>query len=104
MRMQKSLLLFSIVSAGTILIQSVTVALHFWHKRGRYEKQVIATIKQVQIWIDGWYVTAVWTDVLTGKSYTFHSGCVDSGLEPLLGERVIVHVDPKNFKQYQMML
>ncbi len=56
-------------------------------------KQIVAIIEQVQIWVDGWYVTSVWTDALTGRSYRFHSHLIDCGLEPVVGECVIVNVE-----------
>lgn len=102
--MQPPLLLAGIVSIGTMLIQLTAVALHYWNTRGRYRKQLVAMIEQVQIWIDGWYVTAVWTDALTGRSYTFHSHLIDCGLEPVVGEPVIVHVDPVSYQRYRVML
>ena len=98
------LLLVGIVSIGTMLIQLAAFALHYWHTRGRYRKQIVAMIEQVQIWVDGWYVTSVWTDALTGKSYTFHSHLIDCGLEPVVGERVLVNVDPANYRRYRVML
>ena len=102
--MQPPLLLAGIVSIGTMLIQLAAVALHYWTTRGRYSKQIVALIEQVQIWVDGWYVTAVWTDALTGRSYTFHSRRIDCGLEPVVGEGVMVCVDPANYQRYRMML
>jgi hypothetical protein len=102
--MQPPLLLAGIVSIGTMLIQLAAVALHYWNTRGRYSKHLVAMIEQVQIWVDGWYVTAVWTDALTGRSYTFHSRLIDCGLEPVVGERVLVHVDPANYRCYRVML
>ena len=98
------LLLVGIVSVGTMLIQLAAFALHYLNTRGRYRKQIVAMIEQVQIWVDGWYVTSVWTDALTGKSYTFHSRLIDCGLEPVVGERVIVNVDPANYRRYRVML
>jgi hypothetical protein len=41
---------------------------------------------------------------LTGRSYTFHSHLIDCGLEPVVGERVIVNVDPTNYQRYRVML
>ncbi len=98
------LLLVGIVSIGTMLIQLAAFALHYWYTRGRYGKQIVAMIEQVQIWVDGWYVTSVWTDALTGKSYTFHSHLIDCGLKPVVGERVLVQVDPANYRRYRVML
>ena len=68
------LLLVGIVSLGTMLIQLAAFALHYWHTRGRYRKQIVAMIEQVQIWVDGWYVTSVWTDALTGQHNLAASG------------------------------
>lgn len=102
--MQPPLLLAGIVSIGTMLIQLAAVALHYWNTRGRYREHLVAMIEQVQIWIDGWYITAVWTDVLTGRSYRFHSHLIDCGLEPVVGERVLVQVDPANYRRYRVML
>ena len=102
--MQPPLLLAGIVSIGTMLIQLAAVALHYWNTRRRYREHLVAMIEQVQIWIDGWYITAVWTDVLTGRSYTFHSHLIDCGLEPVVGERVLVQVDPANYRRYRVML
>ena len=98
------LLLAGIVSIGTMLIQLAAFALHYWNTKVRYRKHIVAMIEQVQIWVDGWYVTSVWTDALTGRSYTFHSRLIDCGIEPVVGESVIVHVDPTNYKRYRMML
>jgi hypothetical protein len=98
------LLLLGIVCIGTTLIPLAAFALHYWNTRGRNRKQIVAIIEQVQIWVDGWYVTSVWTDALTGRSYTFHSRLIDCGLEPVVGESVIVHVDPTNYQRYRMVL
>ena len=97
------LLLVGIVSIGTMLIQLAAFALHYWNTRGKYRKHIVAKIEQVQIRVDGWYVTSVWTDALTGRSYTFHR-LIDCGLEPVVGKRVIVHVDPTNYQRYRMLL
>jgi hypothetical protein len=102
--MPSPLLLVGIVSIGTMLIQLAAVALHYWVTRGRYGKQIVAKIEQVQIWVDGWYVTSVWTDALTGRSYAFYSRLIDCGLEPVVGESVIVNVDPANYQHYRVML
>ena len=102
--MQPPLLLAGIVFIGTSLIQLAAVALHYWNTRGRYSKRIVAMIEQVQIWFDGWYVTAVWTDALTGRSYRFRSHLIDCGLEPVVGERVIVQVNPANYQCYRVML
>lgn len=102
--MLPSLWLVGIVSIGTMLIQLAAVVFHYWNTRGRYKKQIVAIIEQVQIWVDGWYVTSVWTDALTGRSYTFHSHLIDCNLEPVVGERVIVNVDPTNYQRYRVML
>ena len=102
--MHTQLMLFGIVTGGSILIQLVAVVLYRWRNSWRYRKRVVATIKQVQIWLDGWYVAAVWTDVLTGQSHTFHSHRIESGFEQHVGERIIVDVDPNNFEHYRMML
>jgi hypothetical protein len=98
------LLLAGIVSIGTMLIQLAAVTLHYWNTRWRFRIQLVAMIGQVQIWVDGWYVTSVWTDALTGRSYTFHSHLIDCGLEPVVGEGVIVHVDPANYRRYRVIL
>jgi hypothetical protein len=96
--MQTSLMLFTIIVAGSVLIQLAFLVLYHWRNTWRYKKQVVATIQQIQIWLDGWYVAATWTDAFTGQSYTFYSLRIESGLVQQVGESIIVDVDPGNFK------
>ncbi len=99
-----SLILFIIVVGGSVLIQLVFFVLYYWRNRWRYSKQVIATIHQIQIWLDGWYITASWTDALTGQKHTFYSKRIDVSLDQKVGDSVIVDVDPENFERYHMLL
>lgn len=102
--MQPSFILFGIVTGGSLLIQVVAFVLYRWRNSWRYRKRVVASIKQVQIWLDGWYVAAVWTDALTGQCHTFHSHRIESGFKQRVGENIIVDVDPNNFEHYRMLL
>lgn len=102
--MKAPLLLFSVVFIGSLAIQRLAIAIYTWHKTWRYGQQVVATVKQIQVWLDGWYVTAVWTDILTGQSYTFRSRRIDCGLKQRVGDRVIVNVDPNDPDRYWMKL
>ncbi len=99
-----SFMLFIIVAGGSILIQLMFFLLYRLHNTWRYSKQVIATIHQIQIWLDGWYIAATWTDVLTGQQYIFYSKRIDTYLEQKVGDSVIVDVDPENFERYHMQL
>jgi hypothetical protein len=96
------LLPFSIVFFGSLLIQILAVVIYKWRNTRPYRKQVVATVKQIQVWVDGWYVTAVWTDIVTQRSYTFESKCVAYDLKQHVGDSVIVQVDPKNPERYSM--
>ena len=87
-----------------MLIQLVFFLLYRSRNTWRYSKQVIATIHQIQIWLDGWYVAASWTDVLTGQQYIFYSKRIDTCLEQKVGDSVIVDVDPENFERYHLQL
>lgn len=100
--MNTLLLPFSIVFMGSLLIQFLSVVIYKWQKTRRYSMQVVATIKQVQVWLDGWYVTAEWTDMATNQSYTFRSQCIEIGLKQRVGDGVLVHVDPNNPERYAM--
>ena len=102
--MQTSLMLFTIVVGGSALIQIVFIVLYHWRNTWRYRKQVIATIHQIQIWLDGWYIAATWTDVLTGQRHIFYSQRIESSLKQKVGDSVIVDVDPDNFERYHMLL
>ena len=102
--MPTSLILFTIVVGGSVLIQVLAVVLYRWRNSWRYRKRVVATIQQIQVWLDGWYVAAGWTDALTGQSYIFYSHCIASGFDRRVGESVIVDVDPDNFERYRLLL
>lgn|SRR5579872_5535878 len=102
--MQTSLVLFIVVVGGSVLIQMVFLALYRLRYAWRYRKQVVATVKQIQIWLDGWYIAATWTDVLTGQCHTFYSKRIDSSFEQRVGDSVIIDVDPDDFERYHMML
>ncbi len=98
-----TLALFIIVVGGSVLIQFAFVVMYHWRTSWRYGKQVIATIQQIQIWLDGWYITASWTDTFTGQKHTFYSKRIDGSLEQKVGDSVIVDVDPENFEHYHML-
>ena len=95
-------LLFCIILIGSLLIPYLSVIIYKRRKTRRYSKQVVATVKQIQVWLDGWYVTAVWTDMVTNRSYTFRSQCIEFGLKQRVGDCVLVHVDPNNPERYAM--
>ena len=101
--MNNTLLLpFCIIFIGSLLMPFLSVTIYKWRKTRRYSKQVVATVKQIQAWLDGWYVTAVWTDMVTNQSYTFRSQCIEIGLKQRVGDCVLVHVDPNNPERYAM--
>jgi hypothetical protein len=102
--MQTTLVLFTIVVSGSVLIQLVFLVIYQWRNTWRYRKQVIATIKQIQIWLDGCYVAATWTDAITGQCHTFYSKRIEFSLEQRVGDNIIIDVDPDNFERYHMML
>ncbi len=102
--MEGSLLLFAIVVTGSLAIQLLAVAIYYWRNSWRYGRRVVATVKQIQVWLDGWYVTAVWTDMLTGQDYTFQSPRIESSLKQQVGDNVIVDIDPNNPERYWMRL
>jgi hypothetical protein len=89
---------------GSLIIQFLFIAIYKRQKTRRYRKQVVATVKQIQVWLDGWYVTAVWTDILTDRSYTFQSQRIAIDLKQRVGDSVIVNIDPKNPEHYMMKL
>jgi hypothetical protein len=100
--MNTLLLPFSIVFIGSLLIQLLAVVIYKRRNTRRYGKQVVATVKQIQVWLDGWYVTAVWTDMVTQRIYTFEGMCIAYELKQHVGDSVIVHVDPRNPERYSM--
>jgi hypothetical protein len=100
--MNTLLLPFDIVFIGSLLVPFLSVIIYKWRKTRRYGMQVVATIKHIQVWLDGWYVTAVWTDMVTNRSYTFRSQRIEIGLKQRVGEGVLVHVDPHNPERYAM--
>ena len=102
--MHSSSVVFIVVVCGSVLIQVVFFVLYRLRYAWRYRKQVVATIKQIQIWLDGWYVAATWTDALTGRSHTFYSRRIEFSLEQKVGDSVIIDVDPENFDRYHMLL
>jgi len=102
--MQTPLLIFAIVVTGTLAIQILAMAIYNWRNSWRYGRRVEATIKQIQVWLDGWYVTAEWTDMLTGRNYTFHSPRIEFSLRHRVGDTVIVDIDPNNLERYWMRL
>ena len=51
--MPTSLILFTIVVGGSVLIQVLAVVLYRWRNSWRYRKRVVATIQQIQVWLDG---------------------------------------------------
>lgn len=93
-----------IVVIGSVAIQLVTLAIFNWCRSWRNGRRVVATIKQIQIWLDGWYVIAEWTDILTGHSYTFRSQRIQVSLKKQVGDNVIVDVDFNNPERYHMKL
>jgi hypothetical protein len=102
--MNTLLLPFCIIVIGSLIIQYLFIVVYQWRKTRQYRKQVVATVKQIQVWLDGWYVTAVWTDILTDRSYTFQSQRIDIDLKQRVGDSVIVNIDPKNPARYMMKL
>ncbi len=102
--MGASLLLFALVVTGSLAIQLLAVAIYYWRNSWRYGRQVVATVKQIQVWLDGWYVTAVWTDMLTGQNYTFQSPRIEFSLKQRVGDNVIVDIDPNHPERYWMRL
>ncbi len=102
--MKAPLLLFAMVVTGTLAIQLLAVAIYYWRNSWRYGRRVVATVKQIQVWLDGWYVTAVWTDMLTGQHYTFQSPRIEFSLKQRVGDNVIVDIDPNDPERYWMRL
>jgi hypothetical protein len=102
--MKASLLLLAVVVTGTLAIQLLAVAIYYWRNSWRYGRRVVATVKLIQVWLDGWYVTAVWTDILTGQHYTFQSPRIEDSLKQRVGDNVIVDIDPNDPERYWMRL
>jgi hypothetical protein len=102
--MNTLLLPLCIIVIGSLILQLLPLTIYKWQKNRRYRKQVVATVKQIQVWLDGWYVTAVWTDIVTNRSYTFQSQRIDLNLKQRVGDSVIVNVDPQNPERYRMKL
>jgi hypothetical protein len=100
--MNTPLLPFSAIFVGSIIAPLLAAIIYKWLKASRYKMQVVATIKNIQVWHDGWYVTAVWTDVATNRIYTFHSQCIEFGLKQRVGDSLLVQVDPDNPDRYAM--
>jgi MFS-type transporter involved in bile tolerance (Atg22 family) len=100
--MNMPLLPIGAVFIGSILMPLLSLIIYKWRKTRRYSMQVFATIKHIQIWLDGWYVTAVWTDVATNRIYMFHSQCIEFGLKQRVGDSLLVQFDPKNPDRYAM--
>lgn len=100
--MNLPLLPFGAVFVGSILVPFLSVIIYKWRKTRQYSMQVVATIKHIQVWLDGWYVTAVWTDVVTNRSYMFHSQCIEFGLKHRVGDSLLVQFDPQNPDRYAM--
>ena len=93
-----------IVVIGSVVIQLLTLAIFNWRRSWRNGRRVVATIKQIQIWLDGWYVIAEWTDILTGQRYTFRSKRIEFNLKKQVGDSVIVDVDFNSPERYYMKL
>lgn len=102
--MPTSLLLFAIVVGGSVLIQALFFVIYRLRNAWRYQKQVVATIQQIQIWLDGWYVSATWTDALTGQCHTFYSKRIEFDLKERVGDSIIIDVDPDNYRRYRILL
>jgi|SRR6516162_1907061 hypothetical protein len=100
--MNTPLLLIGAVSIGSLLVPFLSVIIYKWQKNRRYSMKVFATIKHIQVWLDGWYVTAVWTDAATNRSYTFLSQCIEFDLKQRVGDSLLVQFDPKNPDRYAM--
>jgi len=100
--MNLPLLPFGAVFVGSILVPFLSVIIYKWRKTRGYSMQVVATIKHIQVWLDGWYVTAVWMDATTNRSYTFRSPCIEFGLKQRVGDSLRVYVDPSNPERYTM--
>ncbi len=101
--MHSQFMVFAIVSGGSILIQLLAVVVYRWRNTSRYRRRVVATIKLIQIWLDGWYVTAVWIDAITGQNHAFLSHRIESGFAQRVGDTIIVDVDSNNFERYRML-
>jgi hypothetical protein len=102
--MNTPLLPLGAVYVGSILVPLLSVLIYKWRKARRYSMRVVATIKLIQVWLNGWYVTAVWTDVSTNRSYTFHSQRIEIGLKQRVGDSLLVQFDPNNPEYYAMYL
>jgi hypothetical protein len=102
--MNTLLLPFGIALIESLLVPLLSVIIYKWRKTRRYGMQVVATIQHIQVWLDGWYVTAVWTDMATDRSYTFCSQRIEIGLKQRVGEGVLVYVDPRNPERYAMQI
>ena len=67
-------------------------------------RRVFATVQEIQVWVEGWYLIAVWTDGLTGQRYTFRSPRIEFGLKQRVGDSVCIDVDLSHPEQYCMKL
>ena len=102
--MNALLLPLCIIVIGSLIMRFLPLTIYKWQKNRQYQKQVVATVEQIQVWLDGWYVTAVWTDIITNHSYTFQSQRIDFNLKQRIGDSVIVNLDPQNPERYKMKL
>ena len=100
--MNTPLLLMGAIFMGSLLVPFLSVLIYKWQRSKRYSMQVLATIKHIQVWLDGWYVTAVWTDVATNQSYTFQSQCIEFDLKQRVGDSLLVQFDPEHPDRYTM--
>jgi hypothetical protein len=98
-----ALLVVALILSG-VGIYLCAVIISILPKKRKSKRRVVATVRQIQIWFEGWYVIAVWTDILTGKSYTFRSPPIELHLKQRLGDRVVVDFDPGHPEQYRMRL
>jgi hypothetical protein len=76
--------------------------------RSRHERQVIATVIQVQVesnaWTRGWCILAAWTDPQTGQIYTFRSPLLRYPPRQRAGDPIPVVFDTNDPRHFHMEL
>jgi hypothetical protein len=103
-RMSLPVLLFGFVVIGCLALYYLSIALFSLRETTKGTRRVVATVKEVQVWVDGWYLIAVWTDILTGQRYTFRSHRIELRLKQRIGDSVCVDFDPSHPERYHMKL
>src|SRR5947199_9006981 len=91
--MNLPLLPFGAVFGGSIIVPFLSVIIYKWRKTRGYSMQVVATIKHIEVWLAGWYVTAAWMDATTKRSYTSRRTCIEFGRKQRVGDTLRVDVD-----------